>query len=411
MAKIYVLHENAAWLPPLRQAFAALGLPYEEWFLNQGSVDLGAPPPDGVFYNRMSASSFTRDHVHAPELTAGMLAWLQAHGRRVVNDGRALDLEVSKVKQYAALSAHGIRTPRTVAAVGRDAVVAAASDFGPGPMILKPNRGGKGHDVRLFDDAEALIGHVGSDAYEAPVDGVALVQQYIAAPGALSSPVRNSSAAASCTPSASIRRWGSSCARPTPAPWMAARRCRNSPSSTPSIRELQAGYERFLAANGIEVAGIEFIVDRDGANCHIRHQHQYQLQSRCRVAGRPLWHGRAGAFPRRRVGAVAGSPRRRLIAAIKRHRSRGCAWRHHRKRPTRRRRGGRSWRIGAGASRNSTPRCGRPATTRPHGSIGGPSATGCSSITRNRRCRWSDAPRSRASRISTTTRGSAFTWR
>ena len=28
---------------------------------------------------------------------------------------------------------------------------------------------------------------------------------------------------------------------------------------------LKASYERFLAANGIEVAGIEFIVDADGA--------------------------------------------------------------------------------------------------------------------------------------------------
>ena len=28
--------------------------------------------------------------------------------------------------------------------------------------------------------------------------------------------------------------------------------------------DLQAGYERFLANNGIEVAGIEFIVDGDG---------------------------------------------------------------------------------------------------------------------------------------------------
>ena len=57
MAKIYVLHENAAWLPPLHKALAALGLPYEEWFLDQGTVDLSEPPPDGVFYNRMSASS------------------------------------------------------------------------------------------------------------------------------------------------------------------------------------------------------------------------------------------------------------------------------------------------------------------------------------------------------------------
>jgi hypothetical protein len=29
--KVFVIHENAEWLPPLREAFAALGTPYEEW--------------------------------------------------------------------------------------------------------------------------------------------------------------------------------------------------------------------------------------------------------------------------------------------------------------------------------------------------------------------------------------------
>ena len=110
MAKIYVLHENAAWLAPLRTAFAEQGLPYEEWFLNEGTVDLGAVPPDGVFYNRMSASSYTRDHDRAPELTAAVLAWLELHDRRVINSCRAKELEFSKTRQYAALNAQGIRT-------------------------------------------------------------------------------------------------------------------------------------------------------------------------------------------------------------------------------------------------------------------------------------------------------------
>src|SRR5438477_9378316 len=111
MPKIYIIHENDTWVEPLRAAFAALGEPYEEWFLSDGLVDLTQPPPEGIFYNRMSASSHTRGHRYAPELTAAVLAWLEMHGRRVVNDSRALQLEISKVAQYAALSRHGIRTP------------------------------------------------------------------------------------------------------------------------------------------------------------------------------------------------------------------------------------------------------------------------------------------------------------
>ena len=119
MPKIYVIHENAAWVEPLRAAFAELHLPFEEWFLSEGLLDLAAVPPEGVFYNRMSASSHTRGHRFAAEYTGGVLAWLESHRRRVINNGRALQLEISKMAQYAALANYGIRTPRTLAAVGR----------------------------------------------------------------------------------------------------------------------------------------------------------------------------------------------------------------------------------------------------------------------------------------------------
>ena len=40
MSRIYVIHENDAWVEPLRAAFAELDLPYEEWFLSEGVLDL-----------------------------------------------------------------------------------------------------------------------------------------------------------------------------------------------------------------------------------------------------------------------------------------------------------------------------------------------------------------------------------
>src|SRR5919205_716070 len=125
MSRIYVLHENPAWIDPFAEAFARRGLPWSEWPIDRGVVDLGRTPPEGVFYSRISASSHTRDHRFAPDCTAALLAWLERHGRRVVNGLAALDLEVSKVRQYAALEAAGIRVPRTVAVVGRDHVVEA----------------------------------------------------------------------------------------------------------------------------------------------------------------------------------------------------------------------------------------------------------------------------------------------
>ncbi|MFQ5972868.1 MAG: RimK family alpha-L-glutamate ligase [Alphaproteobacteria bacterium] len=189
MAGIYVLHENSVWVEPLRAALGEMGLAHEEWFLDAGSLDLTDTPPEGVFYNRMSASSHSRGHRFAPEYTATVLAWLESHGRRVVNDTRALRLEISKVAQYAALSRSGVRTPRTVAVAAGEggitlaerAAAAAAAAFPGEPVIVKPNRGGKGLGVQLLDGPEAVRNHVAAGGGES-LDGVTLLQEYVPSP-------------------------------------------------------------------------------------------------------------------------------------------------------------------------------------------------------------------------------------
>lgn len=275
MAKIYVLHENDVWVEPLRRAFAAQGLPFEEWFLSEGRVDLAAPPPEGVFYNRMSASSYTRDHRFGPELTAVVLAWLERHGRRVFNNGRALQLEISKMAQYAALEAHGIATPRTIAAVGRPAIIDAAAAFAPGPVILKPNRGGKGHGVQFFPSVESLRAHVTSDAFAPPVDGVALLQEYIdsAEPfitrvefigGEYYYAVRvDASRGFELCPADACQVGDAFCPAgdvPAPAPTPAPKFTITDDVDPALVRR----YRAFLAANGIAIGAIEFVTDKKG---------------------------------------------------------------------------------------------------------------------------------------------------
>ena len=270
MNRIHVIHENDAWVVPLRAAFDELDLPFAEWFLGEGRLDLTQAPPRGVFYNRMSASSHTRGHRYAPEHTAAVLAWLEGHGRRVVNSSRALQLEVSKVAQYAALEAHGVRTPRTVAALGRDAIVEAGRAFDP-PFITKHNRAGKGLGVRLFHDAAALERYVDSPEFESSPDGITLIQEYIEAPepyitrvefvgGRFLYAVRvDTSRGFELCPADACRVEAEDAFCPAG----------ESPGGLFRIvegfrHELVARYERFLAANGIHIAGVEFIVDRDG---------------------------------------------------------------------------------------------------------------------------------------------------
>lgn len=180
--KIYILHENQEWTDHLTKRLEELELPYECWHLDLGSIDLSKEPPEGVFYNRMSASSHTRDHRFAPEFTKAVIAWLERHGRTVVNGSQALSLELSKVEQYMALNAAGVETPKTLTAIGKEKIVEAAQQLNLTPFITKHNRAGKGQGVQLFHSVEGLQKYVYSDEFEEPVDGITLVQQYVEAP-------------------------------------------------------------------------------------------------------------------------------------------------------------------------------------------------------------------------------------
>jgi len=178
--KVYIIHENEAWVVPLKKALSELHTPFEEWFLDEGQIDLNSAPPSGIFYNRMSASSHTRGHRYAVELTGPILAWLETHNRRVINNRRALQLEVRKFEQYLSLQQHGLSAPRTIAAVGKSQIVQAAKTFGNEPFIIKPNRGGKGLGVQLFKSIKSLESYLDEITIEElTLDGVVLVQQYV----------------------------------------------------------------------------------------------------------------------------------------------------------------------------------------------------------------------------------------
>jgi len=270
MTHIHVIHENRAWLEPLAEELDRHGLPWRDWFLDRGVFDLSQPPPEGVFYNRMSASSHTRDHRYAAELTAAVLAWLERHRRRVVNGSHALDLEISKARQYAALETAGIRTPDTVLVAGRELLVAAARQhFAAGAFILKPNRGGKGLGVRLFYTVDALGDYIDGLDYEPPVDGLHLLQEYVRAQVPLITRAEFVGGRFMYAVEVDTSEGFELCPADACAVGDAACPATEGPRAKFTIiDDIDAGlkrrYEAFLSANDIDVAGIEFVTDSAG---------------------------------------------------------------------------------------------------------------------------------------------------
>lgn len=179
MKKVYIIHENMDWTKHLIKRLEELDVPYEDWDLSKGLLDIEDLPEDGVYYNRMSASSHTRGNRYAPELTDQVLSWLEQKGARVINGTGAIELEVSKLKQYLALQAAGIKTPKTIGAVGTENILKAAEKLNQFPFIIKHNRAGKGLGVRLLYSLQELKEYVYGPEFEDSIDGISLIQQYI----------------------------------------------------------------------------------------------------------------------------------------------------------------------------------------------------------------------------------------
>jgi hypothetical protein len=261
--KVYVIHENPDWFGPIAAALAAAGVPYEQWLLGEAAVDLAGVPPAGVFWSRMSASSHTREHPFAKDQTRGVLAWLEAHGRRVVNGRRVLDLEMSKVEQLVALRAAGFDVPATIAVAGRRELAAAARRL-PAPFISKHNQGGKGLGVALFRSHDEYEAYLASPGYAAPVDGITLLQEYLEAarPQITRAEIVGGEFVYAIT--ADTARGGFELCP--------ADACAVGAGPQASLFALREGfddpvigrYEAFAARHGIEIAGFEFIETADG---------------------------------------------------------------------------------------------------------------------------------------------------
>lgn len=271
MSKIYVIHENSKWTEHLFKRLEELELPYEDWNLVKGTVDLTSVPPEGIFYNRMSASSHTRGNRFAPELTSAVLSWLEHHGRVVINGSRALQLEVSKVLQYLELEKYGIKTPKTIAAVGREEILEAAEAFGTKKFITKHNRAGKGLGVQLFTSVDALQNYIDSDSFEEPVDGITLLQEYIESPESFITRSEFIGGKYFYAVRVDTSEGFELC--PADACAIDDLFCPvGEESAKPAKFQIREGfehpifekYERLLAANDIKIAGIEFIQDKEG---------------------------------------------------------------------------------------------------------------------------------------------------
>jgi hypothetical protein len=215
----------------------------------------------------MSASSHSRGHHYAPEYTKIILNWLESFSRRVVNDTKALSMELDKSLQYFELNKYEIKTPKTFYATGKKDIIKVAEKFKK-PFITKHNRAGKGLGVYLFNNLRELRDYVYGENFMESRDGITLVQEYIQSP--TSNIVRVEFVNSNFLYAVQVDTTEGFELCPADSCNINDKFCPTNKSSNKFTildsfsNPLIQKYENVIKANGIEIAGIEFITNMLG---------------------------------------------------------------------------------------------------------------------------------------------------
>ncbi|MEP7074477.1 MAG: hypothetical protein ABI878_01600 [Acidobacteriota bacterium] len=176
--KISIYYEHPDWFRPLFTALDRRGVAYESIDASGHSFNPDRTIDTPVFFNRMSASASYRGHGNAIFYTRYLLAQLENNGVRVINGSRSYAIETSKALQLSLLRTLGLRHPKTIVSNSLEQISAAAGEIGF-PLVVKPNIGGRGSGIILFNSKDELAQAITDGLIDLGPDSTALVQEFL----------------------------------------------------------------------------------------------------------------------------------------------------------------------------------------------------------------------------------------
>ena len=175
---IGVFYEHPEWFKPLFKMLDKKQLPYDKIHAAYHRFNPLEEPPYSLVINRVSSSSYLRDHTQAIFYANDFIGYLEENGVRVINGSRATEIETSKALQLVLFKKLGLKFPQAVVVNHPGQLVDAAKEIGF-PLAMKPNIGGSGAGIIRFDSMSALEEAVGSNLVDLGIDQTALVQEFI----------------------------------------------------------------------------------------------------------------------------------------------------------------------------------------------------------------------------------------
>lgn len=180
---IAVWYEHPDWFRPLFRELERRGLPHVRLHAAEHRYDPAGRGPDiALLLNRMSPSAHLRGHGAAVSHTLAYLEHLARRGLRVVNGLRAFRTEISKARQIGLMDSLELSHPATRVVDAPDQVSEAAREL-RFPVLVKANRGGSGAGIRRYESPAELGAAAAAGEVALGPDGTALVQELVPARG------------------------------------------------------------------------------------------------------------------------------------------------------------------------------------------------------------------------------------
>jgi hypothetical protein len=174
---IAIYYEHPSWFQPLFQKLDERGVPWVKIDARHHQYDVASPEREfSLLFNRMSPSAWQRGLGHCIFYTLNYLAHLEEKGVRVVNGSRCFTHETSKALQLTMLESLGLPYPKALVINHPSQALAAAETIGY-PLVLKPNIGGSGAGIERFDSPDQLRRAVEENRLYFGIDSIALVQE------------------------------------------------------------------------------------------------------------------------------------------------------------------------------------------------------------------------------------------
>lgn len=176
-----VFYEHPLWFEPLFAALDRRGVDYVKLGIEGHSFDpAGSPPPARVVLSRLAMSSFLRSADHAIFYTPALYAHWAMQGARIINGADVLAVDANKARQLAVISGLGYAIPET-RVVHRAIDIPAAARGLRFPVVVKANIGGSGAGIMRYETREDLALAVADKFLPTSIDGVLMIQEYVPA--------------------------------------------------------------------------------------------------------------------------------------------------------------------------------------------------------------------------------------